>query len=79
VDGVAGVTDWVTTDARVQDCVVRKFYTYGMGRPEQGVDVQNATALAEEWQAGPLTIKELVRKLVLSSAFRVRSEQGDEP
>lgn len=73
VDGLRGVVDWASTDPRFVTCTAKKLYTYGMGRLLKPVDERNVEKLTANWQGGPLTIKQLVRGLVLSTPFRTRA------
>ncbi len=78
ISGLPGVIDWVTSNANYQACLVRKLYTYGLGRMPGEVDEPNLRALSEQWSEGPLTIRRAVLDLVLAKPFRYRSD-GAEP
>jgi hypothetical protein len=78
ISGLSGVIDWVTNNPLFQACLVRKLYTYGLGRMPSEVDEPNLRALSEQWSEGPLTVREAVLDLVLAKPFRYRSD-GSEP
>ncbi len=75
-NGLPDVIAWLKRDPRVPSCAVQKLYTYGLGRVPVEVDTRNIEALAEQWQAGSRTVKEAVRRIVLSKPFRYRSDGG---
>jgi len=74
-NGLSGVIDLVTQDPSFKTCLAQNVYAYATGRTPAEVDRRNIAALSEAWQTGPLTIKELVRRLVLAAPFRFRSEE----
>jgi Protein of unknown function (DUF1592)/Protein of unknown function (DUF1588)/Protein of unknown function (DUF1595)/Protein of unknown function (DUF1585) len=78
LNGLAGVADALTRDPRIKTCAAEKLYTYGMGGLRSDADQRNIAALAQDWETGQLTIKELVRRLVLAKPFRFHAE-GAEP
>ena len=76
VVGLSGVVERLTSDPAFTSCVVNKLYSYGLGRMPAELDARNIELLTQDWQAGPLTIRELVRQLALSTPFRFRNEEA---
>lgn len=74
-NGLSAVIDRVTQDPSFKTCLAQNVYAYATGRAPADVDRRNIAALSEAWQTGPLTIEELVRRLVLAAPFRFRSEE----
>ncbi len=70
VEGIGGIVERVTTDPASTRCAAEKLYAFATGSASTEVDRQNIDTLSGDWQRGPLTIKELVRTLVLSNTFR---------
>lgn len=70
VEGISGIVERVTTDPATKRCAAEKLYAFATGSTSTEVDRQNIDTLADDWERGPLTIKELVRQLVLSNTFR---------
>jgi hypothetical protein len=79
VDGLPDVIAWLKEQPTAPTCAVQKLYTYGLGRVPADVDTRNIDALARDWQSGNRTVKEAVRRIVLSKPFRFRSDGGLPP
>lgn len=76
VSGVGDVVQALANDPALASCFVRNLYTYGLGRVMTSIDEGNTQLLAEQWQAGTMTVKALVEQLVLAKPFRYRSDGG---
>ena len=76
VSGIAGVSAALASSPAFTACVAQKLYTYGLGRAFAAAEQPNVQALAQQWRSGPLTMRELVLRLVQSPAFRSRSDGG---
>jgi hypothetical protein len=75
LSGLSSVADVVTQHPSFKPCLAEEIYMYGLGRaPGADVDQNNIEALSAGWSTGALTIKELVRRLVVSPMFRFRSD-----
>ena len=76
VSGVASLSEALAEAPAFTACTAQKLYTYGMGRAYAESEIDNVEALAGKWQAGSLTLRELILGLVLSPTFRLRSDGG---
>jgi hypothetical protein len=59
-------------DPRFSACVASKLYTYALGRDVEAIDQAPMQSLQTKWAARGLTLKNLVKEVVLSDAFRFR-------
>lgn len=59
-------------DSRFNACVASKLYTYALGREIEALDAVTLQRLKEKWTARGLTLKQLMKEVVLSDAFRMR-------
>jgi Protein of unknown function (DUF1592)/Protein of unknown function (DUF1588)/Protein of unknown function (DUF1585)/Protein of unknown function (DUF1587)/Protein of unknown function (DUF1595) len=59
-------------DPRFTACVSSKLYTYALGREIEALDNTTIARLPETWAARGLTIKNLIKEVVQSDAFRFR-------
>ena len=72
--GLDGAVQTITSDPRFQTCITEKLYTFGLGRELSTEDKVNAASITKSWQtAGSLSIKQLLRSLGTSAAFRSRT------
>jgi hypothetical protein len=76
VSGTAGLSRLLASAPAFKACVAQKLYTYGFGRTVADDERANVQALAEGWQSGPTTLRELILRLVQSRDFRFRSDGG---
>ena len=76
VSGIAGLGKALAAAPAFQACTAQKLYTYGMGREFSDSERANVQTLAEQWQRGPLTVHQLILRLVQSDVFRFRSDGG---
>lgn len=79
LNGLPDVIAWLKKQPTTPRCAMQKLYTYGLGRVPVDVDTRNIEALAQGWQSGSRTVKEAVRRIVLSKPFRYRSDGGLPP
>ncbi|HVY30660.1 MAG TPA: DUF1592 domain-containing protein [Polyangiaceae bacterium] len=60
-------------DPRFPACVESKLFTYALGREVEAYDTETLKAIQAKWAAGgPLTLRNLMKSIVLSNAFRFR-------
>jgi len=76
VSGMAGLSAALANTPAFTECTVQKLYTYGFGRAFTAGEHPNVQALTEQWRNGPLTMRELIVRLVQSRTFRARSDGG---
>jgi hypothetical protein len=69
-EGISGASDAVTSSAKFQSCIVRKLFTYGLGRLPAGEDADWVKLLQHDWARGNLSVPRLIEGLVLSTPFR---------
>jgi hypothetical protein len=79
VDGVAGVVERVVSDPQALGCAVEKLYTYATGDSPADGNTRNVEGLLGRWRQGRLSIKQLVRQLVLSKTFRYKLARTEAP
>lgn len=76
VSGIADLSEALHDSSAFTACVAQKLYTYGMGHTVAAGERPNVEALAGQWQAGSLALRELILNLTLSPTFRMRSDGG---
>jgi hypothetical protein len=59
-------------DPRFTACVESQLYTYALGREVEDFDGATLQDVHDKWQARGLTLRNLMKEVVLSSAFRFR-------
>ncbi len=59
-------------DPRFSACVASKLYTYALGREIEAYDDASMQTLNTRWAGRGLTLKNLVKEIVVSDAFRFR-------
>jgi hypothetical protein len=59
-------------DPRFNTCVASKLYTYALGREIEAFDANPMLTLQTRWAARGLTLKNLMKEVVVSDAFRFR-------
>jgi hypothetical protein len=64
-------------DPRFPACIESKLYTYALGRDVEGYDTASLMKLQANWTTRGLNIRNLMKEVVLSSAFRAR--RGEAP
>jgi hypothetical protein len=69
-DGIRGGADAVTGSTQFKACVVRKLFTFGLGRVPAGDDTGWLEAIQRDWEKGNLSVPELMQGIVLSTPFR---------
>ncbi len=74
--GITSVSDALAKSPSFTNCTVQKLSTYASGRAFGDSERPQVQALAEQWRSGPLTLRDLISKLVLSPAFRGQSNGG---
>lgn len=66
------MSDIVAKDARFPKCVLKKLYTYGLGRGAGKADEHFLDDLAERYVAGGLQLRNAIKLVVKSDPFRTR-------
>lgn len=75
--GLNDVGEYIAEDPAFMTCLMRKLYTYGLGRlPEEAVDDENIALLAERWQGDASSLTAALSTLVQSKPFRFRAIGG---
>jgi hypothetical protein len=64
----------IASDPRYAQCVARKLMIYGVGRDYVSSDVATLERIAPDDGSAPPALRELMTRLVLSAAFRVRRD-----
>jgi hypothetical protein len=59
-------------DPRFTACVAKKLYTYALGRDVEAFDARSLEYLQGDWTSRGLTIRNLMKEVVLSDSFRFR-------
>lgn len=59
-------------DPRFSACAASKMFSYALGRDVEDLDAPSLTALHGKWAARGLTLRNLMKEVVLSDAFRFR-------
>jgi len=74
-DGATELAAALARDPRVPTCAVREALTYALGRVLDDGDQARVANIVASWQQG--TVRDLLRAIVLSDAFRLR--RGEAP
>lgn len=64
-------------DPRFSACVASKMYIYALGREIEAIDTAPMQTLQSRWAARGLTLKNLMKEIVLSDAFRFRHGEAE--
>lgn len=67
----------LAADPRFATCMTKKLLTYALGREVEGSDATSLTKIADGWTTRGPTIRNLMKEIVLSDAFRFR--RGEAP
>ncbi len=67
----------VGQDPRFSACVASKLYTYALGRDVETLDTAPLQTLQTRWAARGLTLKNLLKEIVISDAFRYRRGESE--
>jgi len=59
-------------DPRFTACVTSKLFSYALGRDSEAFDKPSLERVNGKWAARGLTLKQLIKEVVLSDAFRMR-------
>ena len=70
--GTDQLGELIGKDPRFATCVASKLYTYALGREVETYDAALLTKLQADWTTRGLTIRNLMKEVVLSNAFRFR-------
>ena len=62
---------YLSDDPRFKKCIVKKVYTYAMGRRLQEIDLKHIAYLNDRWT--DFSLKSLIKVIVTSRAFRAKS------
>ena len=69
--------DLIGQDPRFSACVANKLYTYALGRDVEPLDAGSLGQIQSKWSKRGMTIRNLMKEVTLSSAFR--SRRGEAP
>jgi hypothetical protein len=69
-NGLAELVPLLASDTRLATCPGEKLLSFALRRTPRDEDKAYVDAIAQKWQSG--TVRELVKQLVLSEAFRSR-------
>jgi hypothetical protein len=64
-------------DPRFSACVASKMYIYALGRELEAIDTAPMQTLQSRWAARGLTLKNLMKEIVVSDAFRFRHGEAE--
>lgn len=70
--GTDELGELIGKDPRFATCVASKLYTYALGRDIEAYDAASLTKLQAAWTGRGMTIRNLMKEVVLSNAFRFR-------
>jgi hypothetical protein len=76
VDGLVQLADALSRDPSFTACAARKLFVYGLGRTVDSSEGYLSDIVAR-WQARGLSLRNLLKELVVSDTFR--SRRGNEP
>ena len=68
----------IGADPRFSSCAVKKMFTYALGRGTVPADQEYFDQITDDFEAGGLKLRQLVKLIVLSEPFRFRRGQGVE-
>ncbi len=68
----------IGADPRFASCAVKKMFTYALGRGTVPTDQEYFDEITDDFEAGGLKLRQLVKLIVLSEPFRYRRGQGVE-
>lgn len=75
--GPAELGALVGQDPRFSACVASKMYMYALGREIEALDEPSMQGLQTSWAARGLTLKNLMKEVVLTDAFRFRRGEAE--
>lgn len=64
-------------DPRFTSCIASQLFTYALGREVEGLDAPTMTKLQARWAARGATLKNLMKEVVLTDAFRFRRGEAE--
>jgi hypothetical protein len=76
-NGALELAPILAADPRFSACVADKLFTYALGREIEAYDTPSLTAINENWAARGMTLRNLLKEVVVSDAFRFR--RGEAP
>jgi hypothetical protein len=75
--GPAELGALIGQDPRFNACVASKLYMYALGREIEALDGATMQTLQTKWAARGLTLKNLMKEVVVSDAFRFRRGEAE--
>jgi hypothetical protein len=76
-NGPTELSTILAQDPRFSACMASKLFTYALGREVDTYDAATLTKLSASWTTRGLTLRNLLKEVVLSDAFRFR--RGESP
>jgi hypothetical protein len=70
--GAAELGAQLAKDPRFTACAANKLYTYALGREVEALDAPTLDGVKARWATRGLTLRNLLKEIVLSDAFRLR-------
>ena len=71
-DGMAGLAQLLSQDPRLLSCATQKLFAFGLGRTVASSDAQYIAQMVDGWKSDGLGLRNLIKQLVGSDAFRLR-------
>jgi hypothetical protein len=75
--GLSQLTDALSKDTRLLDCVTKKLMTYALSREVVATDASYTHEIQKQWTSDGLGLASLLKQIVLSDPFRYR--RGEVP
>jgi len=76
--GLSQLTDALSKDTRLLDCVTRKMMTYALSREIVASDASYTQKIQTTWTSDGLGLASLVKQIVLSDPFRSRRGEAEQ-
>jgi hypothetical protein len=75
--GLTELTDALSKDTRLTDCVSQKLLTYALSREVVATDAAYLEAIRKDWEADGMGLASLLERIVLSEPFRNRRGESE--
>jgi len=75
--GLTELTDALSKDTRLTDCVSEKLLTYALSREVVATDAAYLDAIRKDWEADGMGLASLLERIVLSEPFRNRRGESE--
>jgi hypothetical protein len=75
--GLTALTDALSKDTRLTDCVSEKLLTYALSREVVATDASYLDAIRKDWEADGMGLPSLLERIVLSEPFRNRRGESE--